>query len=250
MYRTVRTMRVLLALSALSALALGAPAAQACGWWGEGEDYTDDAIIIRPSDALQALNLTPTDPAGMAELSTAYRLGNRLAQSDILAFEWAGKAAEAGHAGAMNDFAQMNEIGFLGQIDNGVAVHWYEKAAALGVAAAQHSLASMLRDGNGRDQDITAANLWLKRAANQGHDSATAELATRIWADTIAPEFPEEGCFWWLAAIRQGLDVSPQRCRQMRPDLSDTGYQALQARVDAWQPVSESINNQADNGDS
>ncbi|MFQ5624199.1 MAG: tetratricopeptide repeat protein [Paracoccaceae bacterium] len=211
-----------------------ASAPLACGWWGDGEmDHDDEAILIVPGGAA-ALPEMPDDPEQMARLSAAYRQGRGVAQDDGLAFEWARRAAEAGHVGAMNDLGQMYEIGIAGEIDNSAAVRWYRKAAELGSAAAQHSLASMLRDGRGVEIDEASANAWLRRAAEYGHPSAAGELASLIWHGEIPARFTAEGCFWWLVAVREGLEAPAERCLEETPGMTREMFRVLDDKAGAW----------------
>lgn len=231
MFRSIEVASVLFSISIWSLSAVPSPA---CGWWGDDDDdLIDDAITVVPSDTTSA-SLTPTDPEMMVRLSVAYRTGDGVEQNDNLAFEWARAAAEAGHPGAMNDLGQMYEIGFISEINDAAAVRWYQKAADLGIAAAQHSLASMLRYGRGAELDKLAADRWLRTAAEHGHPSAAGELASLIWYDQIDVGVPTEGCFWWLVAIRQGLDVSPERCFSEQPEMSEDDFDTVSERANAW----------------
>jgi len=233
-----------LALSAaiglvFAALALAPPVAFACGWWGDGEDEGEDDVILVVPDSASSTASEPTDPEEMARLSSAYRLGDGVPRDPALAREWAQKAAEAGHAGAMNDLALMLETAFGGPKDEAGAASWYARAAAHGVADAQHSLARMLRDGRGVPRDPVAAEKWLRRSAGQGHAAAAADLAEWIWAGSVTARSPEEGCFWWLVALDQGYEGTAERCRRARPGLSDKTFRAVRARAAAWVPGGE-----------
>ncbi len=227
-----------------------APApSSACGWWGEGDDdLAADAEVIAPDAA--TVDLSPTGLAAMARLSDSYRRGSGVPRNPQLAFYWAKKAAGAGHVGAMNDLGQMYETGFAGQIDARAAVHWYRLAAAKGLASAQHSLAGMLRDGTGVDPDPAAANAWLRRAARQGHAAAAAELATRIWSGEIAARDANEGCFWWMVALKRGYEGAPRRCRDEQADLSDAEFADVGQKALSWQPTPENPGETTDKGGS
>jgi TPR repeat protein len=172
----------------------------------------------------------------MARLSTAYRQGNGVPRDLALARRWAQKAAEAGHIGAMNDLGQMSEAGLGGLKDETLAAHWYGAAAQYGIAGAQHSLA---REGRGAARDLAAAEGWLRRSAQQGHATAAADLSGMIWAGQATVRSPDEGCFWWLVASREGQQGAAERCRQAQPALSDEALSAVQARAAAWKPGKE-----------
>lgn len=203
----------------------------ACGWWGDGEinlESSESTFFIPRGDGILS------DPADMARLSTAYRTGEGVEKNDQLAVTWARRAAAAGHPGAMNDLAYMYEIGLTGEIDEKAATFWYKKAADHGIPAAEHSLSSMLRSGRGADVDVNAANTWLRRAAEHGHPSAAGELAMLIWYDEIVETHPNEGCFWWLVAIKLGLDASSERCIKISQSITETKFHELSAMAEDW----------------
>jgi TPR repeat protein len=226
------------AVLAFAALILSPPAAFGCGWWGDGESDGEESVVIGP-DGTPVAEADPVGPEQMARLSTAYRQGNGVPRDLALARRWAQKAAEAGHIGAMNDLGQMSEAGLGGLKDETLAAHWYGAAAQYGIAGAQHSLAMMLREGRGAARDLAAAEGWLRRSAQQGHATAAADLSGMIWAGQATVRSPDEGCFWWLAASREGQQGAAERCRQAQPALSDEALSAVQARAAAWKPGKE-----------
>lgn len=226
------------AVLAAAALLLASPAAFACGWWGDGESDSEDSVVVGP-DGVPLADAAPVDPGQMARLSAAYRQGDGVPRDLVLARQWAQRASEAGHAGAMNDLGQMMEMGIGGGGDQAAAAHWFGEAARRGVAGAQHSLAMMLRDGRGIEADLAAAEGWLRRSARQGHASAASDLSAMIWSGAVAARSPDEGCFWWLVAPSQGQQGAAEHCRQAQPALSDAALRAVQARAAAWAPARE-----------
>ena len=231
------------ALLAAAALMLAPPAAFACGWWGDGDSDGEESVVVGPdgvpvADGAPVADAAPVGPEQMARLSAAYRQGDGVPRDLVLARQWAQRAAEAGHAGAMNDLGQMIEMG-IGGGDQSAAAHWFGAAARRGVAGAQHSLAMMLRDGRGVEPDLAAAERWLRRSARQGHAAAASDLSGMIWAGLAAAQSPDEGCFWWLVSLDQGLRGAVEHCRQARPALSDAAFSAVQARAAAWAPARE-----------
>jgi TPR repeat protein len=221
-----------------AALVLVPPAAFACGWWGDGESDSEESLAVGPGGAPVA-DAEPVGPEEMARLSTAYRQGNGVPRDLALARQWAQRASEAGHAGAMNDLGQMFEAGHGGGRDQTAAARWFAAAARRGIAGAQHSLAVMLREGRGVARNLVAAEGWLRRSARQGHASAASDLSGMIWSGAVAARSPDEGCFWWLVASREGQQSAAERCRQAQPALSDEALRALQARAAAWVPDRE-----------
>ncbi len=223
------------AVLVFAALMLTPPAAFGCGWWGDSVDDTDESVVVGPDGTLVE-DSEPLGPGQMARLSAAYRQGNGVPRDLTLARRWAQRAAEAGHAGAMNDLGQMLEAGLGGPRDEAAAARWYGEAARSGIAGAQHGLAVMLRDGRGVERDLVAAEGWLRRSALQGHASAASDLSGMIWAGLVAARLPDEGCFWWLVASREGDQGAAERCRQAQPALSDEALRAVQAQAAAWTP--------------
>ncbi len=219
-------------------LALAPPAALACGWWGDGESDDEESVVIG-ADGNPVADEVSTDPAQMARLSTAYRQGDGVPRDLVLARRWAQRAADAGHAGAMNDLGQMLEVGFGGASDEAAAARWYGEAARLGVAGAQHSLAMMLLDGRGVEPDSADAEGWLRRSAQQGHASAASELSAMIWAGSVAARAADEGCFWWIVALRQGHQGAADRCLKAQPAPSDEALHAVRVQAEAWVPDKE-----------
>ena len=226
------------AVLATAALMLAPPAAFACGWWGDGESDGEDSVAVG-ADGAPVADAEPVGPEQMARLSTAYRQGDGVPRDPALARQWAQRASEAGHAGAMNDLGQMMEMGIGGGGDQAAASHWFGEAARRGVAGAQHSLAMILRDGRGVEADLAAAEGWLRRSARQGHASAASDLSAMIWSGAVAARSPDEGCFWWLVAPGQGQQGAAEHCRQAQPALSDAALRAVQARAAAWAPARE-----------
>lgn len=222
----------------IAALTLTSPPALGCGWWGDGEDDDEDAVIVG-ADGVPVEAFVPAIPDKMARLSAAYRQGDGVHRDPVLARRWAQRAAEAGHAGAMNDLGQMLEAGFGGPSDEAVAAHWFGEASRRGIAGAQHSLAMMLHEGRGVERDPEAADAWLRHSARQGHVSAASDLSELIWSGAIAARSPDEGCFWWFVALREGHQRAKDRCRQAQPTLSDEAVRALQAQAAAWLPNRE-----------
>jgi hypothetical protein len=221
-----------------AALMLAPPTAAACGWWGDSVDDIEDPVVVSPDGAPMPGAIT-TGPEQMARQSAAYRQGNGVPRDLVLARRWAQMAAEAGHAGAMNDLGQMMEAGLGGDGDQAAAAHWYGAAARRGSAEAQHSLAVMLREGRGVGPDPVAAEAWLRRSARQGHVAAASDLSGMIWAGLIVARAPNEGCFWWLVALGQGQQGVAERCRQEQPTISHEAFGAVQARAAAWKPDRE-----------
>jgi TPR repeat protein len=215
------------------ALLLPAGTAAGCGWWGDGEGDSDEAIVVLPGGAI-ADEPDLSDPDTMANMANAYRKGDGVPRDLALARSWSQRAAVAGHSGAMNDLGQMLEAGLGGPADPEAAAFWFRKAAMRGAANAQHSLATMLQDGRGLPRDITASEYWLRQSASKGHKSAAADLAARIWAGLVAPRRPAEACLWWLIALELGHAGQSDRCFKEEPAPSEQAFGGLQEEAKTW----------------
>lgn len=219
-------MRTRLACTALLLiLALATGPAAACGWWGESVgEKSPDSVVTEKSD-LAKLDLST--PEGMAQMARAYRLGQGVPQDDLVARRWTRRAAQADHAGAMNDLGQMLEMGIGGAQDPAEATRWYAAAADAGIPQAQHSLATMLFEGRGVAPDTARAERLLRLAARAGHATAAADLAFRIWESDIAPREPHEGCLWSFVAGRLGANGGAEICLNHEPALSEDALAGL-----------------------
>jgi TPR repeat protein len=111
----------------------------------------------------------PADPVWASALYYATEDGRwaigvaafQAGRTDI-AFAATRAAAEAGHAGAMNNLGL-----FLRESDPAAARGWYRRAADAGYAGAMHNLAVLLRES-----DPAAARDWWERAADAGDADA------------------------------------------------------------------------------
>jgi Sel1 repeat-containing protein len=222
----MRTGKTLLIAAVIAASPV---AVNACGWWGENiEDDSEEALVIEGP----GLGIDLFSPEGMAQMSRDYRLGQNVPQDDTLARQWAHRAATAGHAGAMNDYAQYLEQGVGGPVDMAEAAKWYSAGAEAGNVNAQHSLANMYIDGRGVTADAGKAEFWLRKAAIGAHPDAVAELAESIWTGAIEPAEPAEACLWWQVATSLGKTPDSAMCQQATPPLSDETIRDFRQRAD------------------
>ena len=86
--------------------------------------------------------------------------------------EWFCKAAEKGHAPAMNLIGHMYYFGHGVDEDFGKAREWYSKSAALGNANAMYQLGNIYFYGMGVAADSQKAREWYAKAAEKGHQQA------------------------------------------------------------------------------
>jgi TPR repeat protein len=99
-----------------------------------------------------------------------FQFGRALARrgDQAQAHKWFLKAAEAGHAGAMNNLASQFARGKGAPQDYGKAREWYERGAAKGSAFAMTALGGLHRSGHGVPQDYVKAREWFEKAAAKG----------------------------------------------------------------------------------
>ena len=92
---------------------------------------------------------------------------------------WLLVAAEAGHAVAMHELAQLYAAGGVGvERDLRAAVKWYERSAELGNAESAAALGSACVSGIGHvPADLDAAARWFEVAAERGVEEARLALA-------------------------------------------------------------------------
>jgi len=135
----------------------------------------------RPADVaedLPSLRSRAGQGEVQAQLELAIRLrdGKGVAKNDAEAIAWAHRAADAGHAEAL-DF-----IGFAylrGNVvkRNPAVAFGYFKAAASESAQAAFNLGQCYFGAQGTEQDVAQALAWWEKAAAQGHGRAAATAA-------------------------------------------------------------------------
>jgi TPR repeat protein len=117
----------------------------------------------------QAVTAFPDD------LRLVFQLG-RAQQAEGLALEKAfanySKAAEGGHALAMNHLGFAYENGTGVAIDIVKATAWYLKAAEAGSARAQRNIGISYMDGTGVARDLPKSMQWFMKSAEQGYPPA------------------------------------------------------------------------------
>ncbi len=102
-----------------------------------------------------------------------YGLGG-LKKDEATALEWYRKAADKGHAAAMNMIGRYYDEG-LGSLkqDKTTALKWFRKAADKGNDSALYNIAAYYQDGlGGLKKDEATALEWYRKAADKGYAAA------------------------------------------------------------------------------
>lgn len=116
-------------------------------------------------------SLQKSAEAGDAEAQ--YELGLYYSfDDDVKSVEYYIKAANQGHAAAMNNLASCYGNGRGITKDEGKAIQLWMKAAELGNAGAQFSVGFLFAEA----KDYQTAKYWLSKAAEQGNDLAIQVL--------------------------------------------------------------------------
>ena len=137
------------------------------------------------------------DPEAMAKL--AWLLQEDRKPSDLDgARHWWERAAEAGHAIAMNNLAAL--LRKQDPPDTDGARRWLKRAAAVGETHAMTNLAALLEDAD--PPDLDEARHWWERAAEAGDVTAMDRLAALLMRQD--PPDKEGARRWWLAAAEAG----------------------------------------------
>lgn len=185
---------LLLALPAAAAVPAPPPAAQpvlerARAAWARGE-HAAALELLRPvslagnRDAQFTLGLLMESLPGAGQVQLAE------------AANWYYRAAQAGHAGAMNNLAVLHQEGRGVPVTLSVARLWLERAATAGLAQAQHNLALLYARGSGVPRDRGRMLYWLERAAAGGHLRAQVELGSAYLQGDGVPGNPIRARQW------------------------------------------------------
>ena len=142
---------------------LAAPA-----WAGFAEGV---AAYERGDYATALRELRPLAEQGNAmaqnNLGALYYYGKAVPEDDAKAMKWYRKAAEQGNAGAQYNVGLMYDNGLGVPQDHAATAKWYRKAAEQGDADAQNTLGFMYGQGRGVPQDYVQAHMWYNLAASR-----------------------------------------------------------------------------------
>ena len=97
-----------------------------------------------------------------------------LEQDKTVALDWYRKAADKGHVAALYNIAVYYQNGLGGlKADKATALEWYRKAADKGNASALYNIAVNYQNGlGGLKKDEATALEWYRKAADKGHADA------------------------------------------------------------------------------
>ncbi|GEP42399.1 SEL1-like repeat protein [Brevifollis gellanilyticus] len=126
------------------------------------------------------------DAAAQLSLAMALRDGKGAEKNDAEAMQWAHKAADQGHAGAM-DFIGFAYLRGAVVKRNPEVAFGYFKAAADESSQAAFNLGQCYFGAQGTAQDCTRALEWWVKAADQGHGRAAATAAMAYHAGEGIP---------------------------------------------------------------
>jgi TPR repeat protein len=131
------------------------------------------------------------DAAAQLSLAIRFRDGNGVAKDDASAMKWAHRAADQGHAEAMDFVGFAYLRGAMVERNTGIAFGYF-KAAAAKSAAAAFNLGQCYFGAQGTDQDCAKGLEWWEKAAEQGHGRAAAAAAMAyLSGEGVAPD-PEK----------------------------------------------------------
>lgn len=118
------------------------------------------------------------DAEAQYKTAQAYRTGGGVAQSDVQAVEWYGKAADQNHLQAICDLGSMYLEG-LGVLQDAVrAATLFREAADQGLDTAQYNLSLLYLEGNGVERDDNEGAVLMAMAGRQGYMIAINDMGT------------------------------------------------------------------------
>jgi TPR repeat protein len=159
---------------------------------------------LSPAQAVPACRaafvLRPGDPRIAFQLARALaKVGER--SSDLEAVGLLVKAADAGHAAAMNALGVMYQNGRGVARDEAEAVRWYQKASGAGDMAGMTNLAGMFANGRGGvPKNEPEALRMYRQAADGGNADAMISLGTMYRDGSGVPKNEAEALRWYLRA--------------------------------------------------
>ena len=128
------------------------------------------------------------DATAQAALAVRYRDGKAVEKDDAEAMKWAHRAADAGHADAMDFVGFAYLRGAVVKRSPAIAFAYF-KAAAPQSAQAAFNLGQCYFGAQGTEQDCAKALEWWKKAAERGHGRAASTAAMAyLSGEGIAPD--------------------------------------------------------------
>ncbi|PSR53963.1 hypothetical protein AHMF7605_10750 [Adhaeribacter arboris] len=176
------------------------------------EDKADKLTLLRQADHyyvtrqyLAALNAYLKYPDNLSgeqcfRLGRIYQNGQGVSQNYPEALRWYQKAAEKGHALAMNDLGYMHKAGQGVTPNFTEAMAWYQKAAAKGEARAMNNMGFMYRNGLGVAHNDSVALNWYLKAAEKGDILAMKNLGNMYRDGIGVKKSKREAAKWYKKA--------------------------------------------------
>jgi TPR repeat protein len=152
-------------------------------------------------------------------LALSYENGTGVARDMAQAVNYYRKAADGGHAAAMNNLGYLLDIGKGVPANRAMALQYWQKAAERGNVYAQCSVGFAYETGNGMPQDHQQALAWYRRSAEGGCGPAHANLGNYYMAGVHVPRDAR------LAAthFQRGADLGDARAQYKLGTLYQQG---------------------------
>jgi len=134
---------------------------------------------VAEAACLEAVQKFPRERRLLFQLGRAFDAGGNYHKAVL----WYQKAADLGHAEAMNNIGHLYHYGYLyydyghgPKQSYGEALHWYQRAADLGDANAMKDIGVLYDEGRGMKVDYAEAMNWYRKAANLGNAEAMKRI--------------------------------------------------------------------------
>ncbi|MGA2787721.1 MAG: tetratricopeptide repeat-containing serine protease family protein [Verrucomicrobiota bacterium] len=175
---------------------------------GKNSDVATTNEVVSRFAQLKA-NAERGDAKAQCDLGKCYAEGKDVAQDNVEAAKWYGKAAEQGDAHAEMEFSSMCFYGKGVPQNNAEAIKWLRKAAEQGDAKTEYNVGNYFSLGIGVPKDDTEAGKWFLKAAEKGNADAQCSLGFCYLRGIGVAQDKAEAAKWFLKAGEQG-DPSAQ----------------------------------------
>ena len=169
-------------------LVLGVVALSAQGIWKSTKEALNDFAVGGPTSEMREQIDALESAANAGDLNAMFELAVYWFENgrgddqtpNPGAYKWLLKAAENGHAMAMNEVGVIAEFGLYGYESHPLkASQWYGKASKAGDDYAPYNLGRLYRNGFGVERDEAEASRYMAMAHDKGYATATFELGLR-----------------------------------------------------------------------
>ena len=142
--------------------------------------------------------------AAMNNVGWAYANGAGVEKDVQEAARWYRKGAEAGNPGAMARLALAYEKGLGVDADAAAALVWWRRAAEAGEAGAMNRLGLAYANGDGFAKDLAQAAAWYRKAADAGNVRAMNNLGMAYANGAGIAKDVGEAARWYRKAAEAG----------------------------------------------